>query len=229
MLSFTIDEILLIFESYNLAIWPLQIISYILGLLAVFFAIKQTKYSMRIVLAILSSYWLWTGIVFCLIYWAPSYIYAYGFGVLCIIQGLLFLISAFKPNLSDCPRTNLHSTVGFLFVIYAMAGYPVFGYFLGHIYPKFLPFGLVPCPTAVFTFGLFLLINKKFPRYYVIVPFIVAIVSLLAIYKGVYEDIGLFLAGLIGTFLILKRDKRIARNDKIKVTHPHEFTDVGDI
>lgn len=209
MFSFTIDDLLLVFERFNLAIWPLQIISYILGLLAVIFAIKQTKYSIIVVSAILSFYWLWAGIVFCLIYWAPSYIYAYGFSFLCIIQGLLFLMSAIKPKLSDCPRTNLYFTVGIIVVIYAMVVYPVFGYLLGHIYPKFLPLGLVPCPTTIFTFGLFLLLNKKFPRYYLIVPFIVAIASLLAIYKGVYEDIGLFLAGLIGTFLILKRDKRI--------------------
>ena len=207
MFSFTIDDLLLVFERFNLAIWPLQIAAYVLGLLAVFFTIKQTKYSMKIVLAILSFFWLWCGIVFCMIYWAPSYPYAYGFGVLATIQGLLFLFSTIKSNLSDCPRINLHFNVGILFIIYAMAGYPILGYFLGHIYPKFVPFGLVPCPTTVFTFGLFLMMDKKFPRYTIIIPLIVAIVSLLAIYKGVYEDIGLFLTGLIGTYLILRRDR----------------------
>jgi hypothetical protein len=209
MFSFTIDDLLFVFERFNLAVWPLQIISYIFGLLAVFFAIKQTKYSINVVSAILSFYWLWAGIVFCMIYWAPSYIYAYGFGVLCIIQGILFLFSAIKPNLSDYPRNNLHSSVGLIFIIYAMVVYPLFGYLLGHIYPKFLPLGLVPCPTTIFTIGLFLLIKKKYPRYYLIVPFIVAISGLLAIYKGIYEDIGLFLAGLVGTYLFLKRDTRI--------------------
>ena len=63
-----------------------------------------------------------------------------------------------------------------------------------------LPLGLVPCPTTIFTFGLLLLINKKYPKYYLIVPFIVAVAGLLAIYKGIYEDIGLFLAGLVGAY-----------------------------
>ena len=209
MFSLTIEELLQVFERFNLAVWPLQIIAYILGLVALFFIIRKTKNAIRIASAILSFYWLWTGIVFCLIYWAPSYSYAYGFGILCTIQGLLFLISTLKPDLSDYSQTKLDSTVGFIFIIYAMAGYPALGYLMGHAYPKFLPFGLVPCPTTVFTFGLFLAINKKFPRYYLIVPCIVAVMSLLAIYKGVYEDIGLFLTGLIGTFLLLKRDKRI--------------------
>ena len=211
MFSFTIDDLLLIFQRFNLAVWPLQIIAYVLGFVAVFFAVKQTRYSMKIVLAILSFCWLWAGIVFCLLYWATSYPSAYGFGVLCIIQGSLFLMSMFKSNLSDCPRTNLHLIMGVLFIVYAMAGYPIIGYLVGHVYPKSVPFGLAPCPTAVFTFGLFLLIRKKFPGYYLIVPFIVSIASLLAVYKGVYEDIGLFLAGVIGTYLLVKRYKTPAQ------------------
>ncbi|MBN2030109.1 hypothetical protein JW824_07665 [bacterium] len=208
MFSFTVEELLLAFERYNLAVWPLQIIASILGLVALFFTIKKTKNAIRIVSAILSFFWLWTGIVFCFIYWSPYYSYAYGFGILCVIQGLLFLISTLRPDLSDHSQTKLDSTVGFIFIIYSMAGYLVLGYLIGHGYPKYLPFGLVPCPTAIFTFGLFLMIDKKFPRYYLIVPSIIAIVSLLAIYKGIYEDIGLFLAGLIGTFLILKMDRK---------------------
>ena len=209
MFSFTIDDLLLIFERFNVAVWPLQIIAYILGLLVVFFTVKQTKYSMKIVLAILSLFWLSIGIVFCLIYWAPSFKSAYGFGIFSIVLGFLFLVSIFKPNYSDCPRSKLHSTVGIIFIVYAMAGYVLFGYFLGHIYPKSVPFGLVPCPTAVFTFGWLLLIDKRFPRYYLIVPCIVAVAGLLAVYKGMYEDIGLFLTGVIGTFLILKRYKKM--------------------
>jgi hypothetical protein len=207
MFAFTIDDLLLIFQRFNLAVWPLQIVAYVLGLVAVFFAIKQTGYSMKIVLAILAFHWLWAGIVFCLIYWAPSYPSAYVLGVLCIVQGILFLVSLFRSNLSDCPGTRAYFIVGIVFVIYALAGYPIVGYLVGHVYPKSAPFGLVPCPTAVFTFGLFLLVQKKFPGYYLAVPVIVAIAGLVAIYKGVYEDIGLFISGIIGTYLLVKRYK----------------------
>ena len=207
MFSFTIDDLLLIFQRFNLAIWPLQIVAYVLGFVAFFFAIKQTGLSMKIILAILSFYWLWSGIVFCLIHWAPSYPSAYVFGVFCIVQGVLFLISLFQSNLSDCPQTRMHFIVGIVLVLYALAGYPLVGYLVGHVYPKSVPFGLAPCPTTVFTFGLFLLIPQKFPRYYLIVPFILAIASLLAVYKGIYEDIGLFIAGVIGTYLLVKRYK----------------------
>jgi len=209
MLSFTLEEFLMVLERYNLSICPLQIISYILGLLAVFFAIKQTKYSMRIVLAILSFYWFWNGIVFCPIFWAPTYKFAYLFGAFGIIQGFLFLRGIFKSDISISLRTNLYSIIGILFVVYAMAGYQLVGYFLGHVYPKFFPFGLVPCPTTIFTFGLFLMTVKKFPKYYLIIPFIVAMGGFLAAYKGILEDLGLIIAGLLGTVMVLLRNKNI--------------------
>jgi len=206
----TIDPFL-IFEQYNQAIWPLQIVTCILGIIAVFFIFKKTKYSLKIIFMILSFFWLWTGIIFCFKYWGVSFKIAYFFGILCVLQGLLFFYNLFKPDMADFPQNKLHIRIGSLFVIYAIIGYPVFGYLLGHVYPKLQPFGLVPCPTAVFTFGLFLLINKKFPRYFLIVPIIVTIAGGTAIFFGVYEDIGLLLAGITGTYLILQRDKIVGQ------------------
>ena len=209
MLSFTLEEFLMALERYNLSIWPLQIFAYLFGIVILYFSIKRTKYSNKIVLAILSLYWFWNGIVFCPIFWAPTYKFAYLFGAFCIVQGFLFLIGIFKSNISINYRANFHSIIGIIFAVYAMVGYQLFGYFLGHVYPSFFPFGLVPCPTAIFTFGLFLMTDKKIPKYYIIVPFIVAMGGFLAAYKGILEDIGLIIAGLLGTYLILQRNKRI--------------------
>ena len=133
MFSFTVEGFLVVLERYNLSIWPLQIFAYIFGLLALFFAVKSTKYSNKIILAVLSFFWFWNGIVFCPIYWAPTYKFAYLFGALCIIQGFIFLIGTIKSNMSIKLRANLHSIIGILFVIYAMGGYNLFGYFLVHV------------------------------------------------------------------------------------------------
>jgi hypothetical protein len=206
--SFILEDFLTVLEHYNLSIWPLQIFAFLLGIVALLFSIKRIKYSNKIVLVILSLYWFWNGIVFCPIFWAPTYKFAYLFGVLCIIQGFLFLVDIFKSNISINFRANSISIIGILFIIYAMVGYQLFGHFLGHVYPRFFPFGLVPCPTTIFTFGLFLMTDKKFPKYYLIVPFIIAMGGFLAVYKGILEDIGLIIAGLLGIYLILKRDRR---------------------
>jgi hypothetical protein len=89
-----------------------------------------------------------------------------------------------------------------------MFGYPVVGHFVGHDYPRTLPFGLVPCPTTVFTFGLFLLSDKKVPIYLLIIPILFTIGAVVPVSRGIPEDIGLIIAGVIGTVMILFRDSR---------------------
>lgn len=208
MLSFTLEDFLLVLERYNTTIWPLQIFAYLAGILALIFSIKRIRYSNKIILSILSFYWLWNGIVFCPLFWAPTYKFAYLFAAFCIIQGILFLIGVFKTDISIRFHANLNSIFGLVFIIYAMAGYQLYGYYLGHVYPSFFPFGLVPCPTAIFTFGLFLMTDQKLPKYYLIIPLMVAMGGFLAAYNGILEDLGLILTGILGTILLLVRDKR---------------------
>lgn len=208
MFSFTLEDFLSVLESYNMAVWPLQVIAYLSGILVLLLAIIKIRQSSRIILSILSFYWLWNGIVFCPFFWAPAYSFAYIFSAFCIIQGLLFLFGAVKSNVSVRFRANLHSIAGLIFIAYAMVGYQFFGYMLGHVYPHFFPFGLVPCPTVIFTFGLLLLSDRKLPKYYLIIPLIVSMSGFLAVSKGILEDVGLLLAGILGTILILRRNKK---------------------
>jgi hypothetical protein len=205
MLSFNLEEFLGVLERFNKDIWPLQILIYVLGIFVLFLLIRKNKYSDRIILAILALLWLWNGIIFCPFYWATTYKYAYLFGALFILQGIIFLVGVFKPNISFGHLNRLNTAVGIVFIIYAMAGYQLLGYSLGHVYPEFFPFGLVPCPTAIFTFGVLLITNKKIPGYYLLIPAIFAAGGFLAVSKGVFEDIGLIIAGLTGSYLLLRR------------------------
>ncbi len=213
MLSFSINEFLLVLENYNLAIWPLQIFAYILVVVALFFSFKSTTYSLKIVLAILSFFWLFTGIVFCFIYWAPSHIFGYIFGICCTLQGLMFLYSISRSDLTIISRNNTYTFIGILFVLYAIIGYQIYGYYLGHIYPKFFAVGLVPCPTTIFTFGIFLIINKKTPIKYIVIPLIISLGGIIAVYIGIHEDIGLIIVGMLGAILIILRNMSDKRKD----------------
>ena len=206
MFSFTIEDFMLVLESYNLAIWPLQIFAYILVIVALFFTFKSTKYSQKIVLGILSLLWLFNGIVFSLLYWAPSHFFGYVFGICCILQGLIFLYGLKKSDITISFPGISYTSIGIIFVVYAIIGYQVFGYYIGHIYPKFFPVGLVPCPTTIFTFGVFLIISKRIPIKYYVIPLIIAIGGFLAVNIGIYEDIGLIIAGLLGTILIIRKE-----------------------
>ncbi len=210
MLPFNRDEFLNLLETYNLKIWPLQIIALIIGLIAVIFAFRKTQFSSKVILACLSLFWLWNGVVFCLLFWATIYKLAYIFATLCFLQGILFILALFRADFDIHYRPDLRSILGIIFIAYAMVGYQVFGYVLGHVYPQFFPFGMVPCPTVIFTFGLFLMTERKFPKFYLIIPIIVASGGFMVVPAGILEDIGLILAGIIGTFLVLKRTKQLS-------------------
>ena len=215
MFSFTIEDFMLVLENYNSSIWPMQIFVYILIILVIFFSFKSTKYSQKIVLGILSFIWLFNGIVFSLLYWAPSHIFGYIFGICCILQGLIFLYGLKKSDIIISFPGITYLSIGIIFVVYALIGYQVFGYYLGHIYPRFFPVGLVPCPTTIFTFGVFLIISKKIPIKYYVIPLIISLGGFLAASKGIYEDIGLVIAGLLGTILIIGREMQVRRKETI--------------
>ena len=206
-IKLTLELLLSTFENYNLDIWPMQVVAYLLGIAAVFFAIKRSQYSDRIVVGILSFFWLWTAIGFFFLYFAPAYSFAYAFGGLFIIQGILFLADVVKPRFTFDFQGDIYSIIGVLFIAYAMIGYPVIGYFLGHRYPQSPPFGLTPCPVTVFTFGLFLLTNKKVPKLFLVIPLLWALSGVMPVSVGILEDIGMIIAGVFGAALILYRDR----------------------
>jgi hypothetical protein len=207
-----LDQTFSVFVAYNSGIWPMQVFAYLAGLVALYSATKHTRFSNNIAAGILSFFWMWTGAVFCVFYWAPSYPAAYAFGVLFVAQGVVFLLNAIKPKLSFRSQRNSFALIGWLFIAYAMVGYPLAGHFLGHIYPRSLPFGLVPCPTAVFTLGLLMLTNKLVPRYILVIPAIWSICAIVPVVSGIYEDAGLILAGLICIPMLLKRDRGLIFN-----------------
>ncbi len=208
MSPITFEQFLKLITGYNQAVWPMQIVAYILGITALFFAIKETKYSSRIISAILSFFWLWVGIVFSLMFVSKIWKLNIVTGIMFIIQAILFLIlGVFKPNIPFRFRPDVYGVIGIIFIAYAIIGYPIIEYLIGRSYSQFLYIGIFPCPTIVFTFGLLLWMAKKLPKYILIIPFIISIEGILAIPLGVYEDIGMVIAGLLGTVMIFYRDR----------------------
>ena len=80
MLSFSVEDFMSVLEQFNTTIWPMQIVAYLFVISALFFSLNSYKYSQKIVLVILSFLWIFNGIVFSLIFWAPSHFFGYIFG-----------------------------------------------------------------------------------------------------------------------------------------------------
>ena len=209
-LPFTPEQFLSVFEQYNVAVWPLQILLNMLGLAAIVLAVRKTNLSNRLIIAILAFLWMWIGIAYHLAVFAAINPGAYAFAALNIIQGIIFLtIGLSKDKLSFNFRSNIYGIIGAILIVYAMVLYPLLGYALGHVYPKAPTFGL-PCPTTIFTFGLLLWTDKKVPKSVLIIPLLWSLIGFSAALKlGIFEDTGLLVAGVAGVVLILVRDRTV--------------------
>jgi hypothetical protein len=113
-----------------------------------------------------------------------------------------------RHGLSFRARGDLYGLVGGLFIAYAMVLYPLLGLALGHHYPQSPVFGVAPCPITIFTFGLLLWTDARVPRYVPVIPLLWSPLGVMAALSlGIREDVGLLVAGLLGTALLLWRDR----------------------
>jgi hypothetical protein len=208
-LPFTTNEFLEVFKSYNQNVFPLQILFYIIAFFSIYLVFSKQKNKSKIISLILSFFWIWIGAVYQIIFFSAINKAAYIFGLLFILQGILFLYhGVIKDNISFEYRNNNFNYFGIVFILYALVLYPLLGFFLGHQYPYSPTFGL-PCPTSIFTFGILLLINKKIPVITIVIPLLWSIIGFGAALKlSVYEDYGLLIAGIIGFILLVILNKR---------------------
>ncbi len=214
-LPFTMDQFLSVFEQYNKAVWPAQIILYLLGLTAIYFSFRKSALSNRLIAAILGFLWIWIGIAYHWSFFTAINPAANVFAALNVIQGAVFLVfGGFYQRLSFHFKPNLYGIIGASLVLYALIIYPALGYAFGHVYPQSPTFGL-PCPTTIFTFGLLLWTDKPVPKSVLIIPFLWSLIgATAALTLGVREDIGLLVAGIVGLILLVLRDTRFQRTNK---------------
>lgn len=207
-LAFNLEQFLALIQDYNLAIWPLQVIAYALGIAALLLTIRKTKCSGSVIMAILAFFWLWTGGVFNLTYFRPFYSLAIAFAVLFVVQGIIFMLAALgKPKISFQLRADLTSLIAVVLALYALAGYPLLETLLGRGYPRTLAFGLVPCPTTLFTLAILLLADRKLPWHVFAIPILYSFGGVVPIASGIYEDIGLVGGGVITLIFLLGRNR----------------------
>ena len=207
---FTSEQFIEVFKNYNLAVFPVQIIFYLMAFWIVYLMIKPNSKSDKIITLLLSFFWLWMGIVYHIIFFATINKLAFVFGVFFIIQGILFLIfGVVQDKFSFVFQKEKYGIIGLIFIAFSLIIYPILGFSFGHIYPFSPTFGL-PCPTTIFTFGVLLLNQKKCPISILIIPFIWSIIGLMAVFQfGMLEDFSLIVASLVTVSLLLYRNRKL--------------------
>ena len=90
-LPFSVDDFLQVFTTYNESIWPIQVLFYILAVVAIGSAFRGNVKSSQITFGILTFFWIWMGLVYHVVYFSVINKAAYVFGGVFLVQGLIFL------------------------------------------------------------------------------------------------------------------------------------------
>jgi len=209
-MPFTVEQLFDIIGTYNTAIWPSQVAVYVLGIVALGLALRENKLSGKIISGILALFWIWIGVFYYIIHFSVINPTARILGLFYVLQGgLFFLIGTIRGRLSFRFNCKPFPIFGLCFVLYAMVVHSLLGLGFGHSYPRAGMFGVAPCPTTIFTFGMLMWATKPGPAYLLIIPLLWSFFGIIAAVNWrVYEDYGLVVAGVLGTILILIRNRK---------------------
>jgi len=132
-LPFTSEEFLTVFENYNEAVFPMQIL-YLLAALAIYLSARKEAWADKVISGILSFFWLWMGIAYHMAFFTTINTAAYFFGALFILQGGFFLWrGVFQNKLTFQIKKDMYGLVGIVLMVFALIIYPTVSFFVGHV------------------------------------------------------------------------------------------------
>jgi membrane protease YdiL (CAAX protease family) len=196
---FTVAQFFAVFADYNAAIWPLQIVAYGLGGVAVITLWMRGPLSNQVILLVLAILWALNGIGYHFLFFSEINPIAKAFALFFLLQSILFAAAAWVPNdLRFDIRLNFRSLAGLLFIVYALLIYEVLGYWAGHGLMAGPLFGVAPCPTTILTIGMLILARGKWVVWLSIIPILWSLIGVAAALQfGVPEDLALPVAGAV--------------------------------
>lgn len=210
-MPFSAEDFLRVFASYNTAVFPLQILFYLLAICCLILVIKPYNQAGRLISAILAFLWLWTGLVYHIIFFSAINKAAYGFGAVFIVQSLLFFYyGVFKNDFEFVWKKGVIGILAWGIILYSLLIYPLLGFIFGHGYPRQPTFGL-PCPTTIFTFGILIFTLDRLRWWQYVIPLLWAALGFTAAIKlGIAEDTGLLVSGFLFLGIIIRTGRQRA-------------------
>jgi Family of unknown function (DUF6064) len=166
-----------LFELYNAAMWPLQILALALGVALLALLLRDTAWRGRAIAAILAACWLWVAWAYLwqrydTINWAASY-FAVGFAIEAL---LLIWTGIVRDRLGFLSGAGPVGAAGLCIFLFALVGYPLIGPLNGRPWRQAEIFGLAPDPTAIATLGVLVAAHR--PRWsLLIIPLIWCAIS----------------------------------------------------
>jgi hypothetical protein len=179
-LSYTPSDFLLfsartyyrLFELYNRAIWPAQILALLLGLV-ILWRLHRGSLRQGVVMVILAAGWLWTAWVYHLehydtINWAARY-----FAIAFVIEAVLLIwTGVVRGRLSFRPYKDWTSRTGMGLFVFALVVQPLIVPLVGRDWTQTEILGVAPDPTVLATLGVLLTVDKRPPWGLMVIPLI---------------------------------------------------------
>jgi hypothetical protein len=207
-IPFTVEQFLDVFRQYNESVWPLQIAALLAAAWAIALVVTDGAPGARQASALLALLWLWMGIVYHGMYFSAINPVAPAFAVLFVLEALLLLYYGLvRGRIEFAVHMDTSGVLGALMIAYALLVYPILGALSTHPYPEAPTFGL-PCPTTIFTFGMFAWMKPGAPRSLFVIPVLWSVVGVTAATSfGITEDLGLGVAAIIAVMLAWTRER----------------------
>ncbi len=205
---FTTEQFFSVFEKYNKAVFPFQLIIILLGIFALVLIHSNNALKNKLIGSFLGLLWIWMGMAYHILFFSVINKLAFVFGAVFIVQGLLILINTFLADkLTFSYFSKRKNYFGYFFILFGLIIYPLLSYFIQGSFNTTIAPGL-PCPSTIFTFGFFMMTGNKFPKYLLIIPSIWAIIGAsAAIQFGVYQDTILLITAIIADTILFKYKK----------------------
>jgi hypothetical protein len=197
-----------VFARYNQAVWPAQLLFYLLAGAVLWRARRPRARSGQVVAGVLAFLWAWMAVVYHWTFFRPINPAAAVFAALFLLQALLLAHAGLvRGGISLAPSRSAAGIAGMIQVAYALVGYPLIGLAAGVAYPRAPTFGL-PCPTTIFTLGV-LLWAERIPVRLLAIPFAWSLLGTsAALQHGIVQDLALPAAGLAAAALALRENRR---------------------
>jgi hypothetical protein len=197
-LPFTIEQFFDVFARYNAAIWPTQMVLTSVGIAVAVMGIWGFR---RFAIGGLAALWVWMAVAYHIVFFAGINPAAYLFVAIFLLEAVLLAAWAMRPE-AGVEASRVELITGFILIVWAVVGYPLTAFLAGQRYPAVPTFG-VPCPTTIFTFGVFCLFASEIPLRALVIPMSWTVVALFATsHLGVPEDFALAVAALVTVMLL---------------------------
>jgi hypothetical protein len=194
-----------VFGRGNAAIWPMQLVWYASAAAMIGLAFWPSRRASQLICLLAAAYFAWVGIVFFGVIDSGMTLWVIAF----LLEAILLVVAGIvRRDLVFAPRWNLSSVLGVVFMCYALVAYPIIEMLGGYPLRASPVFGLAPCVTVFFAFGLLLWARPPLPKYVLLLPLAWALQAAPDnIAMGHVPDFPLILVGAVTAGLIIWRDR----------------------